>query len=100
MAFIVTGGLGFIWVALWWAYYRPPKEHWLLGDQERSYILKGQVPEKSLAAGEKRPPMVRKILTAPKFWGIAIPRFLARTRFGKPLISGFLLLGHGASHGP
>jgi MFS transporter, ACS family, hexuronate transporter len=77
MAFIVTGGLGFIFVALWWAYYRPPKEHWLLGDQERTYILKGQVPEKSLAAGERRPPMVRKILTAPKFWGIAIPRFLA-----------------------
>jgi len=77
MAFIVTGGLGFVFVALWWAYYRPPKEHWLLGDQERTYILKGQVPEKSLAAGERRPPMVRKILTAPKFWGIAIPRFLA-----------------------
>ena len=38
---------------------------------------KGQQAEKSLAAGEGRPPMVRKILTAPKFWGIAIPRFLA-----------------------
>ena len=77
MAFVVTGAIGFIWVALWWTFYRSPKDHWFLGDQERSYILKGQQPERSLAAGERRPPMVRKILTAPKFWGIAIPRFLA-----------------------
>ena len=65
MAFVVTGGIGFIWVALWWTFYRSPKDHWLLGDQERSYIAKGQQAEKSLAAGERRPPMVRKILTAP-----------------------------------
>src|SRR5258708_6261972 len=72
MAFVVTGGVGFIWIALWWTFYRSPKEHWLLGDQERSYILKGQQPERSLAAGERRPPMVRKILTAPKFWGKSV----------------------------
>src|SRR5215472_10230917 len=32
MAFVVTGGLGFIWVALWWLFYRSPKDHWLLED--------------------------------------------------------------------
>jgi ACS family hexuronate transporter-like MFS transporter len=77
MAFVVTGGLGFIWVALWWTFYRSPKDHWLLGDTERSYIEKGQEPDKAVDSGNKRPPPVKKILASPKFWGIAIPRFLA-----------------------
>jgi ACS family hexuronate transporter-like MFS transporter len=77
MAFVVTGGLGFIWVALWWTFYRSPKQQWLLGDEERSYIEKGQEPDKAVDSDQKRPPTVKKILTSAKFWGIAIPRFLA-----------------------
>src|SRR6201988_1430957 len=77
MAFVVTGGLGFIWVALWWTFYRSPKHQWLLGDEERSYIEKGQEPDKAVDSDHKRPPTVKKILASPKFWGIAIPRFLA-----------------------
>ena len=77
MAFVVTGCLGFIWVALWWIFYRAPKNQWLLGDRERSYIEEGQEPEKATADGERRPASVKKILSNRKFWGIAIPRFLA-----------------------
>jgi MFS transporter, ACS family, hexuronate transporter len=77
MAFVVTGGLGFVWVALWWTFYRSPKHQWLLGDEELSYIEKGQEPDKAVDSDGKRPPTVKKILTARKFWGIAIPRFLA-----------------------
>ena len=76
MAFVVTGGLGFFWVALWWIFYRSPKDHWLLGDRERSYIQEGQEPDKTADSVHRRPP-VKKILSNPKFWGIALPRFLA-----------------------
>jgi ACS family hexuronate transporter-like MFS transporter len=75
-AFVVTGGVGFIWVALWWSFYRSPQEHWLLGDRERQYIQEGQEPDKKADSAHKRPP-IKKILSNPKFWGIAIPRFLA-----------------------
>jgi ACS family hexuronate transporter-like MFS transporter len=77
MAFVVTGGVGFIWVALWWVFYRSPKDQWLLSDGERSYIQKGQEPDKSADSADRKPPPVKKILSSPKFWGIAIPRFLA-----------------------
>jgi ACS family hexuronate transporter-like MFS transporter len=63
-AFVVTGGVGFIWVALWWSFYRPPQDHWLLGDRERQYIREGQEPDKKAdSASLSRP--------------------------GRPLISGF-----------
>jgi MFS transporter, ACS family, hexuronate transporter len=74
-AFVVTGGLGFIFALLWWGFYRSPKNHRLLSDQERAYIAAGQEPEK--AATERKPPPVLEILSSRRFWGIAIPRFLA-----------------------
>jgi MFS transporter, ACS family, hexuronate transporter len=74
-AFVVTGGLGFIFALLWWGFYRAPKNHRLLSDQERAYIAAGQEPEK--AATERKPPPVLTILSSSRFWGIAIPRFLA-----------------------
>lgn len=77
MAFVVTGSLGFIWAALWWLFYRSPSKHRLLGENERSYIIKGQEPDKVVTAEERKPPSVRKILSSSRFWGIALPRFLA-----------------------
>src|SRR6478672_10561843 len=66
-----------IWIALWWMFYRPPKQQWLLGDAERSYIQKGQEPDKAVDPADRKPPPIKKILSSRKFWGIAIPRFLA-----------------------
>jgi MFS transporter, ACS family, hexuronate transporter len=74
-AFVVTGALGFIFALLWWGFYRAPKNHWLLSDQERAYIAAGQEPEKR--AEGRKPPPVLAILSSSRFWGIAIPRFLA-----------------------
>ena len=75
MAFIVTGGLGFIFALLWWLFYRPPTRHGLLDNQEREYIFAGQ--ESKETTGEHKPPPVLHILSSRRFWGIAIPRFLA-----------------------
>ena len=77
MAFVVTGSLGFIWAALWWFFYRSPSKHRWLGEKERSYIIKGQEPDKVVTAEERKAPSVRKILSSSRFWGIALPRFLA-----------------------
>ncbi|HEY0790843.1 MAG TPA: MFS transporter [Chthoniobacterales bacterium] len=73
MGFVVTGGLGFVWVGMWYLFYRPPSQHAWLGRDERAYILAGQTP----AMDGPKGPMVRTILKAPKFWGIAVPRMLA-----------------------
>jgi MFS transporter, ACS family, hexuronate transporter len=75
MAFIVTGGLGFIFALLWWLFYRTPRNHWLLGDRERDYILAGQ--ESKTKSEERKPPPVLDIISSARFWGIALPRFLA-----------------------
>jgi ACS family hexuronate transporter-like MFS transporter len=40
--FLITGGLGFLWLLLWLAVYRPPQQHPWLGEQERAHILDGR----------------------------------------------------------
>lgn len=74
-AFAVTGGVALIWVGLWLAFYRAPQDHPNLSGDERDYILSGQEQRGTLAAGNK--PSWKQILGSRKFWGIAIPRFLA-----------------------
>ncbi len=44
-AFVITGGLGLIWVVLWRRAYHSPREHPRLSDEERALIRDGQPPE-------------------------------------------------------
>lgn len=78
-AFVITGALGFIWVALWLLFYETPARHRALSQTERDYILSGQ--EKALQAVAAKPP-IWKILQQRNFWGIAVPRFLADPTWG------------------
>lgn len=41
-AFIVSGAIGLVWTAAWWAYYREPEEHTLINAAELKYIRDGQ----------------------------------------------------------
>src|SRR5271157_3506084 len=59
MAFVITGSLGLIWVALWLLLYQPIEKHAALSDAERNYIVSGQ--EKYLQSDGSRP-SVAKIL--------------------------------------
>jgi ACS family hexuronate transporter-like MFS transporter len=77
-AFVLTGMLGLIWVALWLLFYQSPARHKALSARERDYILSGQ--EQHLA-GEGRP-SIGAILRQRNFWGIALPRFLADPTWG------------------
>ena len=73
-AFVITGGIGLVWAALWLWFYQSPQKHRGLSDEERDYITAGQ--EKHLS-GDGTKPSPWKILAQRNFWGIALPRFLA-----------------------
>ena len=78
-AFVVTGGIGLVWVALWLWLYQSPGRHRALSEQEREYIAAGQ--ERHLASDGTRPSILG-IARQRNFWGIAIPRFLADPTWG------------------
>lgn len=46
-AFIITGGLGLIWVVIWRRSYHLPKDHPRLSAGERTHILDGQAPDQA-----------------------------------------------------
>ena len=73
-AFLLTGGLGLLWVALWWWGYHSPESHPRLSDEERAFIN-----QDNEAIGEKLPffTALKVIGKEKKFYGIAIPSFLA-----------------------
>jgi ACS family hexuronate transporter-like MFS transporter len=73
-AFVVTGGLGFIWLALWLWLYDSPEKHRAISSDEKEYILSGQ--EKHLQASAAKP-SISSIIRQRNFWGISLPRFLA-----------------------
>jgi ACS family hexuronate transporter-like MFS transporter len=77
-AFVISGGLGLLWVCLWFLLYESPSHHAWLSETERDYIATGQ--EQALQSSGK--PSMREILRQRNFWGIAIPRFLADPTWG------------------
>jgi MFS transporter, ACS family, hexuronate transporter len=78
-AFVLTGALGLIWVALWLWLYHPPAKHPALSDEERRHILAGQ---EQYLQGDGTRPSIGGILSQRNFWGIALPRFLADPTWG------------------
>ncbi|MEI6418212.1 MAG: MFS transporter [Sphingomonadales bacterium] len=71
MAFAVTGGFGLVFAAIWYRWYRSPADAPYLGAAERAEISAGQRAVPVDAA------TMRAVVTAPRFWAIAVPRFLA-----------------------
>jgi MFS transporter, ACS family, hexuronate transporter len=78
-AFVMTGAIGFAWVALWLLFYESPAKHPRLSEEERQYIVSGQ--EQHLQGDGSRP-SVTSILQRRNFWGIGIPRMLADPTWG------------------
>lgn len=71
LAFVVTGAIGLVWAAAWYAFYRSPAEH--------PSITPGEL---ALITADHPPAPVRKasalqIVGSARFWVIAVPRFLA-----------------------
>lgn len=78
-AFVITGALGLIWVAIWLLLYDAPARHRRLSEAEAQHITAGQ--EQHLQGDGKRPSILT-ILKMRNFWGIALPRFLADPAWG------------------
>jgi ACS family hexuronate transporter-like MFS transporter len=70
-AFVVTGGLGLLWAAAWYGFYRRPREHRALSAAERAHIEGGEAPTTA-----PHTPLLT-LLGSRQFWAVAIPRFLA-----------------------
>jgi len=72
MAFVATGALGFAWTAVWLLLFRQPKDHPLLGEEERQLILEGQRTD---PASERAVPLAR-LLKMRETWGCVLVRGL------------------------
>ncbi len=72
-AFVITGGLGFIWVIFWAAFYRLPQVHTRLSETERALILSGGAEESE--TGEESVPIAR-LLRMRETWGCILVRLL------------------------
>ncbi|WP_457362557.1 MFS transporter [Pseudomonas sp. TE3610] len=73
-AFMFSGVLAAVWVALWWFLYEAPHRHARLSEGERAMILEDQEPE---LPKQSLPSTLRSVLRNRRFYGIAIPAFMA-----------------------
>jgi len=77
--FIVTGSLGFAWLALWLLFYQTPDRHKWLGEEERQLIREGQQAPgtaDALALEPYAPLGWRELLRYRQVWAIVLSRFL------------------------
>ncbi|MEP7272173.1 MAG: MFS transporter [Acidobacteriota bacterium] len=77
--FIVTGSLGFVWLALWLLAYQTPDRHKWLSKDERQLIREGQRPDgaaDALVAESTAPLGWRELLRYRQVWAIILARFL------------------------
>jgi MFS transporter, ACS family, hexuronate transporter len=77
--FIVTGSLGFVWLALWLILYQTPDRHQWLTDDERRLIREGQRAEAiqgDVSMGPVAAPRWRELLRYRQVWAIVLARFL------------------------
>lgn len=102
-AFIVTGGIGFLWVLAWALLFREPRDHPLLSPRELSVIEEGRESQSAvarvsyvdlIASRAAWAFFIAKFLTDPVWWFYLfwLPGFLSRayglnlTSLGLPLI--------------
>ncbi len=72
-AFVFTGAIGFVWVAIWYFAYRLPQDHPRISEEEKQLILEGR-EEEDKTAHEKVSPW--QLLRMPATWGCALARLL------------------------
>jgi len=79
MAFIIIGGLGFIWMGLWVFYYKKPHEHPKVNDAELQYIQSDQddYPEAKSDGKVPNPSFsFKKCLKYKQTWAFAFGKFM------------------------
>ncbi len=77
--FMVTGSLGFVWLALWLVFYETPDRHKWLAQKERKLIREGQRTDGAASAlmiEPSAPLRWRELLRYRQVWAIVLSRFL------------------------
>ncbi len=72
-AFVFTGAIGFVWVAVWFFFYRLPDDHPNITDEEKQLIQEGREAED---IAEQSKPSFWQLLRMPETWGCALARLL------------------------
>lgn len=113
-AFVVTGIIGFIWLAFWLFVYKRPEEHKMLTEQELKYIQSDPIePTKSIPWRRLFPHRqtwafgIGKFLTDPIWWVYLfwLPDFLKKqygldlSSFGIPLAAIYIIADLGSVGG-
>jgi ACS family hexuronate transporter-like MFS transporter len=73
MTFVLTGLLGFIWLALWLVMFQTPARHRWITERERAYILDGAVVTSAAAAWR---PGWLELLRYRQTWSVVMGRFI------------------------
>ena len=78
MAFIVIGGLGFVWMGMWMFMYKKPHENPRVNAAEIAYIEQDKLREEDKAVSEKpeRKMSFMECLQYPQAWAFAIGKFM------------------------
>src|SRR6185437_10678010 len=75
--FFIAGGLGFVWLAVWWLLYDRPETHKRITLQEREYIRAGLAGSQNQSSSAQQ---VRirwiSLFRYRQLWGVILPKFL------------------------
>lgn len=76
-AFLIIGGVGFLWLAFWWIYYERPDKQKRLSAAELAYINKDEQPEETTTVATA-PPKASwpKLLAFRQTWAFVVGKFL------------------------
>lgn len=76
-AFIITGAIGFVWLALWFVFYEVPAKQKKLSADELAYINSDLDERKSQETLEEAPKLTwAKLLTFRQTWAFVMGKFL------------------------
>ncbi|MFS2225071.1 MFS transporter [Pantoea sp. B65] len=78
-AFLFTGCLAMAWVVLWWLFYQNPDQHPNLSAKELEYIQQDNEPP---AVKQNFFKALKSVAKNKRFYGIAIPAFMAEPAWG------------------
>jgi ACS family hexuronate transporter-like MFS transporter len=76
-AFVVTGGVGLVWMILWVVLYRSPEQHPWMSPAELAHVRRGQDELPVPQATEEGRGTWRLVLGQKNFWAIALARFMS-----------------------
>lgn len=71
-AFLITGGLGFVWLVFWLLLYHSPDKHPRITDAERALVLADTVPTAQASSVSWR-----QLAQYPQMWGLMAARFVS-----------------------